>query len=85
VTLASRSSNWTRFSPPWAGAWDGHEVVDLGKLFGARVIATASAFTAADLTAYVALARRAGTGCIHGLLPALGLGHVRQVRYALVR
>ncbi len=29
-----RSSNWTSFSSPWARAWDGHEVVDLGRLPG---------------------------------------------------
>jgi hypothetical protein len=29
VGWVRRSSNSTSFSPPWARAWDGHEVVDL--------------------------------------------------------
>lgn len=28
VGLATRSSNWTTFSSPWARAWDGREVID---------------------------------------------------------
>src|SRR5688572_10330812 len=36
-----RSHNWTSFSSPWARAWDGHEVDDLGTFTWQEIVALA--------------------------------------------
>ncbi len=83
--LARRSINWTRFSSPWARAWDGHEVVEpaVGRLAlryaeedADEVVAAPEDKTEAVIGELEASTRRRAVRCaVEGFVPE---GHLRS-------